>query len=380
MTPPVHIVITTINVPQIIRDIRVNAERWERLAEAKIWIVGDRKTPHEETTVLARENCDKGLATVYLSPAEQDQLQEKVGPIYERLPWNNESRRNIGYWAALADGAEVLLSMDDDNFPCDDDLIGLHGQCGSPVQDSLLSEPSGFHNLCEHLQLEPPRPVWPRGYPFKLRGGHNAPVFRDAPAGARVGAIAGLWLQDPDIDATTWLNGAVRGVAYRGPAAQVLAHDTWTPINTQNTSVVRELIPAFLCVPMGWDVPGGKIQRYGDIWGGYFLQALLQGTPWHARFGAPVVDHRRNPHDYLDDLRGEYWGMLLTDWLVELLRRDFRAEATEMPDRVAELGKFLLQDAVSRLPAWTPSEAREFLKWTAGNLGAWAESCKRALT
>ena len=141
--------------------------------------------------------------------------------------------------------------------------------------------------------------------------GNNAnPV--SSPLRAKIGVTAGLWLSDPDIDATTWLNGAVSGLSYSGQDQLLLAQSNWTPINTQNTSVVRDLIPAFLCVPMGWDVPGGKIQRYGDIWGGYFLQAIIQGTDYHVSFGRPLVDHRRNPHDYLDDLRGEFWGLMLT--------------------------------------------------------------------
>ena len=55
----------------------------------------------------------------------------------------------------------------------------------------------------------------------------------------------------------------------------------------QNTSVVRELIPASIFVTMACPVPGGVLDRYGDIWGGYFLLALMQNTNYHAAFGRP---------------------------------------------------------------------------------------------
>ena len=129
--------------------------------------------------------------------------------------------------------------------------------------------------------------VFPRGFPFQLRGHVNQPQPVACPDGAVIGVTEGLWFDEPDVDATTWLNGKIKGVDYRGQDAFVLEQSTWSPINTQNTSVVRELIPAFVFVTMAWPVPGGKLDRYGDIWGGYFLLALMQGTRYLAAFGRP---------------------------------------------------------------------------------------------
>jgi len=158
-----------------------------------------------------------------------------------------------------------------------------------------------------------------------------------------------------------------------------LDQSTWTPINTQNTSVVRALVPAYLCVPMGWDVPGGKIQRYGDIWGGYFLQALMQGTEYNVAFGEPIAEHRRNPHDYLDDLRGEYWGLLLTDWLLNLLKNEFRPKSSSIFERLYELSEFLKKITQDKLPAWCPAQVRDFLLHTATTLELWSDSCRKVM-
>jgi hypothetical protein len=128
---------------------------------------------------------------------------------------------------------------------------------------------------------------------------------------------------------------------------------------------------------MGWDVPGGKIQRYGDIWGGYFLQAVMNGLNYYVAFGRPLVDHKRNPHDYVDDLRQEFWGMILTDWLLELLRCEFKPTALDVCDRVDELASFLLSSGINQLPNWCVPEMKAFLEYTAGNLSAWADVCRQ---
>lgn len=375
MQKPCHVVFTTIFVPTVLDELRRNAAHFGRLDQVKVWVVGDRKTP-----AAARELCAeasrRGLETVYLGIDEQDAWGARFPEFYRCIPYNNETRRNLGYLRALEDGCETLICIDDDNFPTADDFIGGHLHTGGPVGETLVHEPSGYHNVCEYLTIQPSRPLYPRGFPFRLRGSRNEPQTALRVVGARVGVTAGLWLKEPDIDATAWLNGRVESVDYQGPRHFVLDQETWSPINTQNTSVVRELIPGFLCVPMGHEVPGGKIQRYGDIWGGYFLQAVMRDSRYHVSFGRPLVEHRRNPHNYVDDLRFEYWGMILTDWMTDLLRNEFQPTARTITGRVTELGAFLRESASPKLPAWCPPDVRAFLHSTADSLGAWASVCE----
>ncbi len=311
---------------------------------------------------------------------EQDNWGSRCSDFYSRIPYNNETRRNIGYLCALEDGCDVMISIDDDNFPViDSDFIRSHRITGSEWKGPVIVEETEFHNVCEYLEFEPSRAIFPRGFPFRLRGRKNKPQLEPVSSTSRIGVTAGLWILDPDVDATTWLNGRISGTRYRGEPLQVLSQNTWTPINTQNTSIVRELIPAFLCIPMGWTVPGGSIQRYGDIWGGYFLQSLMKGTQYLAAFGNPIVEHRRNPHDYIDDLRFEYWGMILTDWLLDLLKTRFSPTSASIIDRVDELADFLKEVAVPAMPDWCPEEIAGFLDWTEKNLRTWGGACRRFL-
>jgi hypothetical protein len=373
MSKPCHIVFTTINHPGILQDLRENLHRYGHLDEVKVWVVGDRKTPASAAT-LATEISALGLETIYFGVDEQDKWGKRF-PLYPLIPYNTDGRRVFGYLRALEDGCETMISIDDDNFPTDDDFIGFHRRTGQVWQEPLVKEESGFHNICEYLAFEPSRLVFPRGFPFQLRGQMNKPQSVPPPQGAAIGVTEGLWYDEPDVDATTWLNGKIKSIHYKGPDSFVLEQATWSPVNTQNTSVVRELIPAFVFVTMAWAVPGGKLDRYGDIWGGYFLLALMQGTRYHVAFGRPLVHHRRNPHNYVDDLRYEFWGMILTDWLLEILRRSFKPTGRTMPERVLELADFVKTDAIRQLPAWCPTEITNFIHSTAENLRQWSAAC-----
>jgi hypothetical protein len=276
----------------------------------------------------------------------------------------------------MDEDCEILIAMDDDNFPADDDFIRGHQRTGHAWKGPLVREQSGFHNICEYLTLDPPRLVFPRGFPFQLRGHQNQPQSIASPSGTTIGVTEGLWLDEPDIDATSWLNGKVKCVRYNGPDLFVLDQSTWSPVNSQNTSVVRDVIPAFIFVTMACPVPGGVLDRYGDIWGGYFLLALMQNTKYHSAFGRPLVHHRRNPHNYVDDLRHEYWGLILTDWLLQLLRESFKPSSVSIVDRLPELADFLEEQGVSQLPGWCPQEIRRFLGSTAENLREWSAACQ----
>jgi hypothetical protein len=376
---PFHIVLTTIRVPDVLDDYLDNIRRFDHLDEVKVWIIGDRKTPAaaaDRARVLTRQ----GLETVFMDLEAQDSWGERCADFCRRLPVDNETRRNIGYLRSLEEGCRVLIAIDDDNFPKDSDFISGHGDTGGPLSGGALASADGFYNVCEHLQLNGGRRIYPRGFPFLLRNGAPpAAVASTLPEGARAGVTMGLWTGSPDLDAVTWLNGPVTSLAYTGEKRYALAHGTWMPVSGQNVSVARELIPAYCCVPMGWPVPGGNIQRYGDIWGGYFLQAVLDRTPYHVTFGQPVVDHRRNPHCHLDDLRHEYWGMMLTDWLVDTLRSGFHPAAPDIPGRTGELAAFLAECAAARMPEWCPREMKTFLGQTVNNLSAWVSACVRLM-
>ena len=128
MKKPCHIVFTTIRHPAILRDLYENIQHYGHLEEVKIWVVGDRKTP-ASAAALAAEVSAQGLETVYFSVDDQDDWGKRFS-LYPLIPYNTDGRRIFGYLRALEDGCEVMISMDDDNFPTNDDFVGFHRLTG----------------------------------------------------------------------------------------------------------------------------------------------------------------------------------------------------------------------------------------------------------
>lgn len=375
-----HIVLTTINYPKLLLDYRSNLERYGHLFSVCVWVIGDKKTPdyvHE----LCNDLSDMGLKTVFVDVEFQLKWGKRFPKLFHKLPWNNETRRNIGYLLALENGCERLISIDDDNWPTDDDFIGRHSITGTKLLNNIINEKKGFHNVCEYLDYDNARQIFPRGYPLNLRldQQQNEPTHIPPKKDSIIGVVSGLWLNKPDIDAITWLNGRINSIGYNGPEYFVLDQQTWSPINTQNTSIVRNLVPAFFCIPMGWNVPGGRIQRYGDIWGGYFLQAIMKESPYYVAFGKPIVEHQRNPHNYVDDLRYEYWGIILTDWLTDLIKNEFSPQSSSIIDRMNEFNEFLKANVFNRLPSWCPDEISYFFKNMTEAINEWLNVCEEIL-
>ena len=73
----------------------------------------------------------------------------------------------------------------------------------------------------------------------------------------------------------------------------MLAPGVMSPINTQNTAFHRDTVPAFYFVPVGDPVSGLPVERYGDIWAGYFVKKAIDHLGDRITYGAPACDHRR---------------------------------------------------------------------------------------
>ncbi len=128
------------------------------------------------------------------------------------IPIENESRRSRGYLIALEKGAEVIISIDDDNFPLQGiDFIAGHSKVGKMSRVKQVENDLGIYNLCERLNCESRRDIYRRGFPFRLRGLKTENKFDYK--NVHIGINEGLWLQAPDLDATTWLNGQVVSIS-----------------------------------------------------------------------------------------------------------------------------------------------------------------------
>jgi hypothetical protein len=336
-------------------------------------VIPDRKTP-KALYERCNELSGRGFRVACPTLSEQDTLLKKSGFGSRLVPFDSDNRRNLGFLMALNQGCDVLISLDDDNYCTGADaffeehaVVNRDEFAATAVQTS-----TGWFNICELLEICPAVDVYPRGFPYKERFRKPA-VCRSAERGT-VRLNAGLWLAEPDLDAITWLAMPVRAKAMRGDSI-LLGGDTWSPINTQNTAVHRDVISCFYFVRMGFTIGGMPIERYGDIFSGYFCQACVRRCGHRIRVGTPVVLHKRNSHNYLRDATHE----LACIWLLEDLTqwlREADLSGSNYPDAYLSLAD-ALEEQVERFTGfiWTDS-ARAYFHHMAYCMRQWVAACR----
>ena len=254
---------------------------------------------------------------------------------------------------ALADGAEMVVSIDDDNYCLEeDDFIGEHA-ASMMKYNRARSTIGDWYNNC--WLLNNTDGCYPRGFPYYGK----RPIYftREILQEVEVKINAGMWLGDPDFNAITWLQRPCTVTISKGSA--VMALNNWCPINSQNTAVHRDLMPAYYFIRM---VPPSD--RFGDIFQGYFALKVAKHMGWTARFGSPVVTHRRNSHVYLKDVQKEIGPIMMLEELLPKLI-EHKLTGTTVHEAYLSLADFI------------EAQGSEFYSDTARLMRQWAETCRR---
>ena len=357
------IVVTTIFEPRFLDGYVANLERHGH--DSGIIIIPDRKTPRSVYEAAAKYPGRVLCPTL----DEQEAFLAKFPSMAGRVPYDSDNRRNIGFLMALDRGADVLISIDDDNYVLDDsDFAGEHLVVGESVVLPELAGSDRWMNLCALLESNVGIEVFARGFPYYARRASREITMTPRTA-ERVVVNVGLWLSDPDVDAISRLGIAPRMERFRGDSI-LLARDTWTPINTQNTAVARDAVAAYYYVRMGFPLSGMKIDRFGDICSGYFLQKCIKARGEAIRIGTPVADHRRTPHNLFKDLYHELAGLVLLDDLLPWLLDLNLGEGSYRDLYLALADALDAKSATMRGFVWDEGGGA-FLKETAGHMRAW---------
>ena len=294
----IALVMTTINIPTVLELYRRHGP------DVHIIVVGDYKTDPGAAAYCHELDCH------YLSVDDQKALGYKVS---ELIGWNCVMRRSIGVLEAVRSGADVIVTVDDDNIPKYRDYFEqVEAAFEYDVECSMAESVTGFFNLGD-FAID--RYTY-RGYPFTLRSKTTPYTFRDALV--KVGILNGLIYGDPDISAAERIirNPDVRVYQTRATDGIALAHDTWSPVNAQNTAWARELSPLAFCA--------SGIGRYDDIWGSYIAQQVMSGTDYHVMFGQPHVNQKRGVNNGWKNtmrcLKDEIMGMEYTEDFIKRVK------------------------------------------------------------
>ena len=200
---------------------------------------------------------------------------------------------------------DVVVSVDDDNEPMGAYFADLeHSFAGDTerwaAKDHWFNLGGLGKQAYRYRGLSPRQPISarlsPKGKP------------------SRIGVVNGLIYGDPDINATERLERDPHVWDYEQTAKDGIAVDprhTWTPINSQNTAWRAELAPLMMVLP--------GVGRYDDVFGSYIAQKVLAARGERVLFGRPFVRHQRHPHDVLQDIEDELYGMRNTAALIRRL-------------------------------------------------------------
>ena len=178
------------------------------------------------------------------------------------------SMRGAGFLKALKDGADYVLTVDDDCF--------IPPNWAEAHVAELLPGRQLWSNTIDGIPV--------RGYPMGL-------------ADVGTGISHGVWDGIQDLDGKTQ---KLYGEFYQRHQGKPHLIQAPFPMSSMNVGFRREVIPAMYFFPMGEDLP---FDRFEDIWGGLVAQRVLMGhgyrfinnvSPvYHMRASDPDVNERK---------------------------------------------------------------------------------------
>ena len=323
----IALVTTTINVPRALAFAAVGASNLD------VFVACDEKTPPESydfMRTLKQKLEAIGIGLNYYSPKYQRALGYKCS---ELIGWNNIQRRSIALLEAMKSKPRTIISWDDDN-------LVLAPRDYTKTFDDILQRK--FSGLCadsaqpwfDHGQLLVP-PVPQRGFPIDAKAD---PAFSFA-QGAKIGAVAGACLGDPDISAVDRISRAPNVVQASEllRAGVAVGRPTWTIFNSQNSAIDAEMAPAWFMWPY--------VGRYDDIYASLVVQQMLHWKGWYTHVGEPFAYQQRNQHNLVRDLRAEIDGMERVRSLAEWFGR-LDLQGDTVLERVRDLWECMRESAL----------------------------------
>ena len=370
------IVFTTIHLPLVLESYERNLDQYGNKGDVQFVIVGDRKTP-QDVPGYCDQYVKRGMRILYLGPETQCDLthNDTFRDVVAMLPWDSDVRRNIGYLYAAYLGADIIISIDDDNLAIDNEpFIKGHSIVGTKPGGETARSLNGWFNVCQLLDMNRRGPIYPRGFPVsKMRGDS---WNWDAENDRTVVANSGLWTHAPDVDAMTNLvlqpTSKSRNLFIPNV---VLAPGMRCPFNSQNSSIARRALPALFFWPQGFTYNGMRVDRYGDIWMGFVLHRAALAMNEAVSYGTPMVAHVRNSHDYLRDLQCEVGGMALNEHIAQWIDgADIPDECTSYAEACTRIMATVCMNGAKEYPECAPffGRLKQQHEW-------WIEACAKVL-
>lgn len=260
----------------------------DQLRGVSLYIIEDHPTKELVTPIL------DGIRVHHYS---WEDIRREFGDDEWIFSRKNAGIRSYGFWKAYQDGADVVVTLDDDCFPTGDLLIVEH------TANLSYKAPASWSSV-----YPDPNYLYTRGFPYDVREKRKTVVSH------------GLWSGALDMDARTEVaTGKLHEASYP-PMRTVVAPGMFFPMSSMNLAFARVITPAMLFPMMGYD-PDGKpwgYDRYDDIWAGVFAKKICDHLGLAVVSGSPFVDHRKES-DPAANLEKEKTGMAANELLWKIV-------------------------------------------------------------
>lgn len=200
------------------------------------------------------------------NPTVNGESVKSVMGKYSKLIYNfNDGVRNLGFAKAYKDGADIIISLDDDVLPC-----------GDTIQDHLdvlnTKQPISWINTVDDIYM--------RGFPYGIRE-ESEVVFSH-----------GLWHGVYDFDASTQL---LLGNQQPNHRKMPIPKGVLFPVCVMNVAFKSKVLPFYYQAPMFKD-----INRFADIWSGIEMKKAIDNNNWCAVSGFAKVHHNRASNPFVN--------------------------------------------------------------------------------
>jgi reversibly glycosylated polypeptide len=300
-----------------------------------------------------------------------------LGSLEHAIPRRNGASRSLGFLIAWkeSDDDEVVVALDDDcrvesaRFAEDVTRIFVDG-----VQHSAGVD-GDFLNVLDLYEEVDGQRLFPRGFPYSLRGSYQISKLREHPA-QRVVFNLGLWNGILDVNAIDKIqlpSWSIDSAVLRTPNA-IIPTGVLACLCSMNMQFRRSVIPAAYQLPMHVEVlPNWVIDRYGDIWGGFIMKALADKRGDRVSVGAPLIRHLKEG-GFERNIWQEHAGHLVNDEFIDMLRRAAeRIPCGSYLEMMKQLTQIFQEETASR-----SSILRPYLVHLTAALKAWTTALSAA--
>ncbi len=265
------LVITTINKPNNVIDKYLSLSKKNSI---KYIIIGDKKSPTYKNKYP------------FFNLKKQKEFNFKI---YNYLPYNSYSRKNLGYLIAMKSNSKIIVETDDDNYPKSNFFKNLE----MTKVLRVISGPKWINIL--KIFIKKNKIIWPRGFPLNLINEDNKIKISQKKIFSPIQQR--MCDGNPDVDAIYRLTNKFKNYIFKNDNVAI-SNQSICPFNSQNTVWHEVAFPLMY-------LPSFCTMRSTDIWRGFIAARIIKNYNWNLTFLKSTVVQNRNVHDLMDDFMQE---------------------------------------------------------------------------